>query len=470
MSPSTATCEYRCPGESYTISRSVHLARLAAYYPKCGSCPRNGELGAWEPPAIPLPIVHHPGVDLDDHLIPDGNGDESSGTSHVTDSIQDVRKPVFTREGVRGIYLNAMSRGTAAELSGAFAYRLWEQWMPSGRRQSVAVAETTISGKLGPTVVIAHDERPSSPDIVTGVGAALRRMGCTVIDVGLATRPGFTFAVTHLQADGGIFVTGAGCDPAWTGLDFVGRDSAPWSRGGELNHVRSRFESGFARPSRRPGSQRLFQATLPYEAGLWKHWHALRPLQIAFASPSVRVGELFERLFHKLACRLLPVATPVRGRSLSDPDDPDLARTAAAVRSYRAHLGLLVSEEGEACAFLDERGTLVPANQLLRILARQLCEQRATVTVVCESGPANDSQLVPIEANLSQVRWITASPTREGVWQAWEQHRADLAGGPSGRYWFDAPGPVCDAVVTVAHVLQALSHDDTPFSELAQSV
>src|SRR5207237_3885958 len=115
----------------------------------------------------------------------------------------------------------------------------------------------------GPTVVIAYDERPSSPEIVTGVGIGLRRMGCRVIDIGLATRPCFWFAVDHLQAAAGIHVTGAGCDPAWTGLDFVTRGAIPCSRGGELDRIQSCFEQGYSRPSRRPGSQRTFQAQIP---------------------------------------------------------------------------------------------------------------------------------------------------------------------------------------------------------------
>jgi hypothetical protein len=29
---------YRCPGETYEVSRSVHLGRLASFYPACGDC------------------------------------------------------------------------------------------------------------------------------------------------------------------------------------------------------------------------------------------------------------------------------------------------------------------------------------------------------------------------------------------------------------------------------------------------
>lgn len=42
---------FQCPGESYTISRADHLARLAAYYPDCGTCPRRHETGILSPRA-----------------------------------------------------------------------------------------------------------------------------------------------------------------------------------------------------------------------------------------------------------------------------------------------------------------------------------------------------------------------------------------------------------------------------------
>ena len=34
--------EYHCPGQNYPISRAVHLARLAGFYPGCRTC-RHGE-------------------------------------------------------------------------------------------------------------------------------------------------------------------------------------------------------------------------------------------------------------------------------------------------------------------------------------------------------------------------------------------------------------------------------------------
>ena len=38
-----STAEYRCPGETYGISRAVHLGRLAGFHPACRDCPRRDD-------------------------------------------------------------------------------------------------------------------------------------------------------------------------------------------------------------------------------------------------------------------------------------------------------------------------------------------------------------------------------------------------------------------------------------------
>src|SRR5262249_47979315 len=170
---------------------------------------------------------------------------------------------LFTSEGVRGRYLNNLTRATAAQIVGAMASCLWDEFAapsaagtlrvpsaaeeisPASNRQVATGSESSdpllptegfrllSPGRPGPCVVLAHDERPSSPDVVTGVGQSLRRMGCQVVDIGLATRPCLVFAVDHLRAAAGVHVTGAGCDPGWTGLDFLSRGTLPCSSPGE---------------------------------------------------------------------------------------------------------------------------------------------------------------------------------------------------------------------------------------------
>ena len=45
MSLTSLETLYICPGETHPISRSVHLSRLAAFYPKCRECPLRKDTG-----------------------------------------------------------------------------------------------------------------------------------------------------------------------------------------------------------------------------------------------------------------------------------------------------------------------------------------------------------------------------------------------------------------------------------------
>jgi phosphomannomutase len=448
MVTASSTEIYRCPGEEYDITRAVHLARLAVSYSKCRHCP------------------HAPGATA----IPDAPSDEQKLPTARDGSL-------FTSEGVRGRYLNDLTRATAAQIAGAMASCLWDDFaapsvagtlrVPSAPEEASAPTSYASTGgadqfqavegfrllspgRPGPCVVLAHDERPSSPDIVTGVGQSLRRTGCQVVDIGVATRPCLTFAVDHLHAAGGVHVTGAGCDPGWTGLDFISRGRVPCSSPGELDRISRRFQEGYSRPSRRPGMQRVFQAAVPYEAGLWKYFHALRPLKISLACPSRMLRELFARAFRKVSCRLLPVETPTRRRAVLDPGDPDVARTARHVRDSGAHLGVLVDDDGERCIFFDELGRVVVPARVAAILES-------------ESGDVAQTAFPePADPGRAGARL----PTREEVTVAMQHNGAPFAADGAGRYWFAEAYPTCDALLTLVHLLHALSRSDTPLSEV----
>jgi phosphomannomutase len=380
----------------------VHLARLAVSYAKCRHCPHA--------PDAPVSLE----ASTSEPRAPDSPGNA-----------------LFTSEGIRGRYLNDLTRADAARIAGAFASCLWDD--AEGFR-------LLAPGRPGPCVILAHDERPSSPDIVTGVGQALRRMACQVVDVGLATRPCFTFAVHHVRAAGGVHVTGAGCDPGWTGLDFLTRGTIPCSLPGELDRIAARYHEGYSRPSRRPGNQRTLQAAVPYEAGLLKHFHALRPLKIALACPSRTIRDLLARIFRKLACRLVPVETPTRLRAVLDAADPDVERTARRVRENGTDLGVLVEDDGERCIFFDEQGQFVQPSQIAGLLA-------------IDQGHA------------AQVACLEQS-TREAVTVAMSQADSPFAADGMGRFWFAEAYSACDALLTLVHVLHALSQSDAPMSEV----
>lgn len=451
----TVETPYVCPGETHAISRAVHLSRLAACYPKCRECPRRHETGQLPQPQFSA---------------------DSAGSANVS------QRSLFTLEGVRGVYLNELTRHKAGEFAAAFARLLWGAFPLTGRSDSGHTASKRPMRRNGPVVVVGFDERPSSPDIVTGVAAALRRMSCQVVDIGQVSGPCFRFAVAHLHAAGGILVSGHGCDSSWTGLDFVGKQGRPISAASRrvsnaelsnsarplsLDDLQACCESGFARPLREGGTQRVFQASVPYLAGLWKHFHALRPLRVAIGCSVGCVRTTLNALFEQLPVSLAWVELPQRVRKLLDGSDPDVQRVRAAVIDQSADFGFVIDDDGASIVAIDDQGELVSPEDLLCLLAEVVPTDRTDGAVVV-ANTARDT--MPPRLAARNLRCWLGGWTLSEMWQALRHEAAICGGDHSGRVWFRDVVPTTDAILTLAHLLQALSRSDAPLSEVLTSV
>lgn len=419
---------YICPGETHPISASVHLARLAAYYPKCGQCPCRTETGA---------------------LVRDELPEQESRRSASPQSI-------FGTEGVRGRYLSELTRSTASQLAAAFAQSLWEHPLSARRIEQVR-----------PTIIVGYDERPSSPDLVAGVIDSLRRMGCGVIDVGPVSRPLLVWSVGRQNASGGLYVTGSGCDPAFTGIDFLGPRGAPLSMmaDGEsavdlsLQQIERRMRIPPNRPTRSAGPLRILRDEDRYEESLQEYYHAIRPLRVVVGVSTRLIERHVRRVFDGLPCRLFTVELPTRPRDTQSADDPDIAAISDAVRESAAHLGILIADDGEQFALLDESGVLVPHGDVFdAVRLSQLSSENSPLVIVAA------------DRHRAECDEIEISPaTRADMYVALPEQTAGLGLGPGGRLWFNTAAgiaPVCDALVSLGRVLALLSRSDAECSRV----
>lgn len=427
---------YVCPGESHPISWSVHLSRLAAYSPICRTCPFRHETGQLSSDVV----------------------DRLKQTEHRTQ-----RKTLFTAEGVRGVYLNELTRQKVGSIVSILATVLWESQPVPAR----TAGDCHPARPVRPSVVVGYDERPSSPDIYSGVSAALRRMGCQVIDTALITRPAFLFATEHLQASAGVYVTGAGHGPGWTGLDFVGMNGQPLSRDDGLDQIETRLAEPANRPTRQAGGSRFFHAMIPYVAHLWKHFHALRPLTVCVGCPVRMIRETLKQIFATLPCRLHFVETPTRQRELHAPDDDDVIRLGRATRDMGADVGVLIDDDGCGCAVVDERGRAVDPLQVGQMIVSQLLREQTGGTIALAEPVAAMLRPVVDEAG-GEV--IECGRSLASLSRAIRTGTAIAGVASDGQLWFRETTPISDGILTLARILGLLSLSDAPLSERVRRI
>ena len=454
-SPSAGPSSYTCPDELYSIPRSIHLARIAAFYSKCRDCPHRSDHGhlALDANQIPRPTDGQPG-----------------------DAVRRpvVRTSLLTDESVRGVYLNELTRNRAIAWGESLAALLWDQQPLVA--QGFPATETRISDEStphqekipfrGPQVVVGFDERPSSPDIVTGVVLGLRRMGCPVIDVGQTSLTILSFHLQATAARAGLFVTGAGCDVSMTGFELLARDGLPFSHA-DLTFMESVVSTGVGRQTRQIGGHFPVQCQSDYVSSLAGHFHALRPLRVVCGSPLRQTHRILKQIFARLPCELTMLSLPTRKRDLFDPQDTDLQRVAKTVVEGGHHLGLVIDEDCQHCAFLTDQGDLVAVKEVARLLVEiAQRENSAALFVVATS-------LLPDALKWLQGRDASVADggeTISGLMQSLIDRQATLALAGDGRVCFRSQYIACDALVILANILKALSLSDTPFSEVIDRI
>jgi hypothetical protein len=125
-----------------------------------------------------------------------------------------------------------------------------------------------------------------------------------------------------------------------------------------------------------------------------------------------------------------------RGRALTD-----------LICDRHLDLGVEIAEDGRGCRIFDETGRQLTAQAVLKLLN--------------SVEPAQDS--FPSQSFTSE----TPEALTERDLRLWQQHsRQSCVTNQTGRYWFLEESPACDALQTLARVLEALSLTDRPASAL----
>ncbi len=267
-----------------------------------------------------------------------------------------------------------------------------------------------------------------------GVLTGLRRAGCSILDVGGVHAPLAWHTLRDQAADAAVYVTGAGCDPDWNGLDFalagprpLGADECQLALVEGFGDGQVSLQPPPEHESPTPIAKTHIRRFEAYELRLAEAFHALRPLGLAVGVGPGPQGAWLRRALSRTACRLTEVPVSIAADMSVDPSALGRITSvfapggvlAEGVRApgTRVDLGVLLHEDGFGLTLFDERGERVPPDALARLVGA-----------------------VP-------------SPTSAAAWR-------DLV-------WLDdGNGPACDALFVLAAVLRKLSESDRSLSEV----
>ncbi|MET9708759.1 phosphomannomutase/phosphoglucomutase [Nocardiopsis alba] len=323
----------------------------------------------------------------------------------------------------------------------------------------------------GPAVVVAHDMRPSSPDLSHAFAEGVTSQGVDVVFAGLGSTDLLYYGSGALDLPGAMFT--ASHNPAeYNGIKMCRAGAAPISAETGLDEIRRLAEQGvpeYDGPRGTVTERDLLSDYADYLRGL-VDLSGSRPLKVVVDAGNGMGGYTVPAVLEQgLPLEIVPLYFELDGtfpNHPANPLDPDnLVDLQAKVRETGADVGLAFDGDADRCFVIDERGepvspsavtALVASEELKRepgsIIIHNLITSAAVPEIVAERGGR------PVRTRVGHS-YIKATMAETG---------AIFGGEHSAHYYFRDFWRADTGMLAAMHVLRVLGAGDRPLSRITE--
>jgi phosphomannomutase len=289
----------------------------------------------------------------------------TAGVAPTADSAAHRFHPTILREyDVRGIVGETLSTADALALGRAYA--------------------TMVRQAGGTRVCVGMDGRLSSPELAEAVIGGLRAGGVDVQWNGRGPTPMLYFAVHHLDADGGVQITGSHNPPAHNGFKMMlGKKSFFGEQIQELGRIAA--QGAYAEGEGLRIEAPVFDA---YVLRLLRDFPKGRPLTVVWDAGNGATGEALCALTARLPGRHELLYAEIDGRFPNHHPDPtvdeNLEDLQAALEAHGAEIGIAFDGDGDRIGVIDGKGRIVRGDQLMQILAAEVLARHPGAPIIAD--------------------------------------------------------------------------------------
>ncbi len=336
--------------------------------------------------------------------------------------------------------------------------------------ESIARAYATIVlGAGGRRVALGRDCRLSSDRLHRVFLRGLLASGLDVDDVGVGASPQLYWAVHHLDADGGVQITGSHNPADHNGFKMMlGKGSFHGQRIAELAALIAAgdFASG-------QGTVRTHDLFATYVADIASRLTlGPRPLRVAIDGGNGTGGPPAAALLSALGVATTPLHVEMDGRFPNHHPDPtvedNLVDLRRAVADGKLDLGLAYDGDADRIGVIDDRGEVIWGDRLMILLAREVLARHPGAAIV---GEVKCSKTLFSEIEARGGRPVMSAVGHSIIKERMKAEGALLAGEMSGHIFYkDRWYGFDDAIYVTGRLVEILSHADRPLSALLADV
>ncbi len=328
-----------------------------------------------------------------------------------------------------------------------------------------------------PSIVVAHDMRPSSPELADAFAAGANSEGADVVLAGLGSTDMLYFAAGHLDLPGVMFT--ASHNPArYNGIKLCRAGAKPIGLETGLAEIRDEAQTLLDDPASfgsATGTVTRRDLLTEYARHLRTlvDLSGIRHLKVVVDAGNGMAGYtvpavLGDAKLDPLPLEIVPMYFELDGtfpNHEANPLEPkNIVDLQAAVTEHGADVGLAFDGDADRCFVVDERGAPVSPSAITALVATRelakhpgstvihnLITSRAVPEIVAEHGG------VPLRSRVGHS-FIKAEMARTG---------AIFGGEHSAHYYFKDFWGADTGMLAAMHVLAALGGGKEPLSELA---
>jgi phosphomannomutase len=319
-------------------------------------------------------------------------------------------------------------------------------------------------------VVVGHDMRPSSPELVAAFADGVAAYGFDVVNIGLASTDMLYFASGALDAPGAMFT--ASHNPAkYNGIKLCRAGASPIGADTGLITIRKAVEQGVPAPEQStvPGHVEERAMLVDYAAYLRKlvDLSTLRPLKVVVDAGNGMAGYTVPEVLGELPLDIVPMYFELDGtfpNHEANPLDPkNLVDLQKRVVAEGADIGLAFDGDADRCFVVDERGEPVSPSAITALVAVRELAKSPGDSVIHNLITSHAVPEIVVEHGGTPVR------TRVGhsyIKQVMADTGAVFGGEHSAHYYFRDFWRADSGMLAGLHVLAALGESAGTLSAL----
>ena len=323
-------------------------------------------------------------------------------------------------------------------------------------------------GIQNPLMTVGHDARLSSPDITKAVVDGMVASGAQVLTLGLVTTPISYFSMFHLNAAGGIMVTGSHNPPDYNGFKISCGKTTLF--GDEIQALRKIIEQNDFVVGQ--GSHKELDIFPAYVERYSKEFSHIKSIPVVLDCGNGAAGIVARRLYEAIGLKPTILFEQPDGRFPNHHPDPTIEEhlkdLKAQVLKEKAAVGIGFDGDCDRIGVLDNHGCFILGDELMVLWSRDILQKNKGGKIVGDVK-CSDRLYADIEKHGGQpIMWKTGHSL---IKNKIKEEKAPFGGELSGHIFFsDRNYGFDDALYASLRLIEILATTGKSISELLEGL